>query len=212
MKDEKEKKPARMKWRSKYTRFYAVIGAASLILALIIVGTATALADRNSTTVDSGTQVGGENEGGQTDVETPVVTEEKMTLPVLYVDVSNDHGFFHNQTLGYYGHHDGVDFKAEVGENVFAVLDGTVESIYKGDAVTGTEITLDHGDGLKTVYRFVTEAEGLKAGDSVLKGQQIATVAEADGGEYKDGAHLHFEVLEQGVSVDPAGYLPMEEK
>ena len=40
----------------------------------------------------------------------------------------------------------------------------------------------------------------------------IATVAEAAGNEYKDGAHLHFEVLKEGKNVDPAEYLTLEEK
>ena len=58
----------------------------------------------------------------------------------------------------------------------------------------------------------VTAADGLKAGDKVEKGQVIATVAEANGNEYKDGAHLHFEVHKDGTSVDPASYLTLEEK
>ena len=87
-----------------------------------------------------------------------------------------------------------------------------IESIYKEDVLLGTEIVVDHGNGLKTVYRFVTEAEGLKVGDEVEKGEVIATIAEANGNEYKDGAHLHFEVLQDGKHVDPALHLPLEEK
>ena len=40
----------------------------------------------------------------------------------------------------------------------------------------------------------------------------IATVAEANGDEYKDGAHLHFEILKNNKNVDPATYLTLEEK
>jgi murein DD-endopeptidase MepM/ murein hydrolase activator NlpD len=76
----------------------------------------------------------------------------------------------------------------------------------------GTEIVLDHGDGLKTVYRFVIAVEGLSIGDSVKQGDCIATVADPTGDEYKDGAHLHFEILENGNSVDPTGHLTFEEK
>ena len=76
----------------------------------------------------------------------------------------------------------------------------------------GTRIVIDHGDGVKTVYEFVEAKEGLKAGDKVERGDEIATVAAATGNEYKDGAHLHFEVLESGEAVDPSGYLTLEEK
>ena len=55
-------------------------------------------------------------------------------------------------------------------------------------------------------------AEGLKVGDSVARGEVIATVAEANGNEYKDGAHLHFEIHENGVRIDPTKYLTLEEK
>ena len=52
----------------------------------------------------------------------------------------------------------------------------------------------------------------MKVGDSVEKGQVIATVAEPTGNEYKDGAHLHFEITANGVQVDPTTYLTLEEK
>ena len=47
---------------------------------------------------------------------------------------------------------------------------------------------------------------------TVAKGEVIATVAEANGNEYKDGAHLHFEITKDGTVVDPATYLTLEEK
>ncbi len=218
MKEEKEKKPARMKWRSKHVKFYAVVGVASLVLAVTIIATATALGNRSEPVNGGNTEVETPVPDDPTQTpddtpdETPTVADDKMVLPVLQASVINDHGFFHNTTLGYYGHHDGVDFSGAVGEEVFCVKDGTVESIYKGDLLSGTEITVDHGDGLKTVYRFVEEVEGLKVGDEVKKGQKIATIAEANGSEYKDGAHLHLEVLKDGLSVDPSDYLPLADK
>lgn len=131
--------------------------------------------------------------------------------PMESAEVSNEYGFFHNQTLGWYYEHTGVDFAAEEGAQVVSMADGTVESISE-DILTGTQIIVDHGDGLKTVYCFVTAADGLKAGDSVAKGEVIATVAEANGPEYKDGPHLHLEVTMNGKNVDPAEYLTLDEK
>ena len=143
----------------------------------------------------------------------PVVTlPEGMVTPVATVAVLNDYGFYHNKTLNTYYEHAGIDFTASAGTEVVAVEKGTIESIYKDDVLLGTEIVVDHGNGLKTVYRFVTEAEGLKVGDKVEKGEVIATVAEATGNEYKDGAHLHFEIMQDGKTIDPALRLPLEEK
>jgi murein DD-endopeptidase MepM/ murein hydrolase activator NlpD len=93
-----------------------------------------------------------------------------------------------------------------------AAQSGVVEGVYTGDALTGTEIVIDHGDGIKTVYHFVQAVEGLAAGAKVERGQVIATIAEANGSEYKDGAHLHFEILQNGKNVDPATHLDLNEK
>lgn len=146
-------------------------------------------------------------------VDEPVVnTPQGMVMPLEAVTIANDYGFYHNKTLNNYYEHQGMDFAAEVGAEVLVAQDGVVESIFTDDILTGTEITVDHGDGLKTTYRFVTANENLTVGASVKRGTCIATVAEATGEEYKDGAHLHFEIKKDGKAVDPAVYLTFEEK
>jgi murein DD-endopeptidase MepM/ murein hydrolase activator NlpD len=222
---EKEKKNWK-KWFKDERRFYLLtaIGCALALTAIIVVAVAISGDKTNEPQVDSGNngdnvvvippkddeqQVGGnENEDQQ-----PVVKpDEGMVSPVANMNVVNDYGFYHNTTLNWFYEHAGIDFLADAGTEVMAVDAGTVESIYKDDILSGTEIVIAHGDGLKTVYRFVTEVEGLKVGDSVEKGEVIATIAEASGNEYKDGAHLHFEVHKEGVNVDPNVYLTLEEK
>ncbi len=222
---EKEKKNWK-KWFKGERRFYLLtaIGCALALTAIIVVAVAISGDKTNEPQVDSGNngdnvvvippkddeqQVGGnENEDQQ-----PVVKpDEGMVSPVANMNVVNDYGFYHNTTLNWFYEHAGIDFLADAGTEVMAVDAGTVESIYKDDILSGTEIVIAHDDGLKTVYRFVTEVEGLKVGDSVEKGEVIATIAEASGNEYKDGAHLHFEVHKEGVNVDPNVYLTLEEK
>ena len=159
---------------------------------------------------DVNQEVNGDNDS--TENEPVVNTPVGMLMPLETVSIANDYGFYHNKTLNNYYEHKGVDFSAEVGTEVLAVKDGVVESICKDDVLTGTEITVDHGDGVKTVYRFVTANENLTVGATVKRGDCIATVAEATGEEYKDGAHLHFEVKKGGETIDPAVYLTFEEK
>lgn len=48
----------------------------------------------------------------------------------------------------------------------------------------GTEIVISHANGLKTLYCFINVTENFKVGDTVKKGQFIATVAEEMGNEY----------------------------
>ena len=207
---------------TKEKKFYlfSAIGSAAALLAVIIVAVVLTAGDTNKPTVNPpvASQESPKDEASSKD-ETEDVgnesvgnTDNGMMMPIENVAVGNDYGFYHNQTLNYYYEHVGVDFTAEVGTEVQAVMAGVVESIYRDDVLTGTEIVLDHGNGVKSVYRFVEEAEGLKVGASVAKGETIATVAEATGNEYKDGAHLHFEIRVNGKNVDPAEYLTFEEK
>ncbi len=223
--NEKEKKKPRMNKERKFYLFTA-IGCAVALLAVIIVAVAVtnasdlngdeALKGSHSSSVDapSSSEDGGDSSlGGDSSADEPVgVVPEEMGLPVATVNVCNDYGFYHNKTLNCYYEHEGIDFTAEVGAEVRAVKDGVVESIFRDDVLLGTEIVVDHGDGMKTLYRFVDADENLTVGAKVKKGDVIATVAEANGNEYKDGAHLHFEITVSGENVDPALHLTLEEK
>ena len=213
MKEQKEKK--RVKKLNGEKRFYLItaLGASLALIAIIVATVAVSGSNDLSNQVD-GTNNSSSLPSNSSSVkdEQVVVTPDGMLSPLETVTILNEYGFYHNKTLGAYYEHGGVDFSANAGAAVLAVESGVVESIYKDDLLLGTEIVLDHGDGLKTVYRFVTETDGLKVGDRVTKGQVIACVAEANGNEYKDGAHLHFEVRKDGKTVDPAVYLTLEEK
>ena len=203
--------------------WYAAIGSVAVVIMAIAIATGVALSNpkqSGSTTPpqqneqpapDETPDVNvGEPDDGQ---DEPVVTvPEGFQMPVAKVDVSNEYGFFYNQTLNNYYEHEGIDFTAEAGELVYAVEDGKIESVFTSDVLSGTEIIIDHGNGIKSLYRFVTASENLKSGMTVKKGDVIATVAEANGNEYKDGAHLHFEVLKENKNVDPAEYLTLAEK
>ncbi|MDE7296409.1 MAG: M23 family metallopeptidase, partial [Clostridia bacterium] len=118
-----------------------------------------------------------------------------------------------NETVGWTYRHKALDFAAEVGTEVYAMADGEVETVSYNDK-TGNYIIVNHGNGLKTLYRFVEPTKGLGKGATIKKGQVIATVAEAYGSEFKDGPHLHFEVSVNGKAVNPVDYFEavLEEK
>ena len=209
-----EKKKSREKGEKKFY-LYTAIACATALLAIVITAVAVTKTDESAnknSTGGSTSEVGSDTSGGVNGDSPVVVLPEGMIAPVAEIRAENDYGFYYNQTVGAYYEHKGIDFIAPVGAEVFASEDGVIESIYKDDLLTGTEIVIDHGDGVKTVYRFVTETDGLKVGAQVNKGAVIATVAQASGNEYKDGAHLHFEVLKNGMQVDPTDYLTLEEK
>ena len=215
---EKEKKTKRAKKWNGEKRFYlfTALGCAAALSAIVIVAVAISGGDKGGVNnkVDNTPTIEVPDNTPTNPNENEQVSglPDGMISPMELVSVTHEYGFYHNETLNSYYEHKGMDFSAEVGAEVLAVEDGKVESVYTGDVLLGTEITIDHGNGVKSVYRFVTEAEGLKAGDMVKKGDVIATVAEASGNEYKQGAHLHFEIMKNDVSVDPSTYLTLEEK
>ena len=90
--------------------------------------------------------------------------------------------------------HPGVDITASEGSVVSAVLDGTV--IYAGwDAKEGYAVVLQHRDNLLSKYtqnQKVLRSEG----DQVKAGTPIALVQ-----------HLHFELWQNGESLDPTQFI-----
>ena len=105
----------------------------------------------------------------------------------------------------------GIDFAADAGTAVVAAYDGTIESIVTS-YLQGTTITIDHGNGLKSIYNSIDADENLSEGKKVKKGDKIGEVSDNNRQEYKDGPHLHFEVVENGKKVDPETYLLTSEK
>ena len=212
-KDGKEKAMKKKKINGE-KRFYlaTAIGCAVMLMAIVVTSVIVSGNDKNITAnnpPESSNVIGGvENP----DDEQVSALPDGMISPLQSATVSNTYGFYYNKTLDAYYVHTGLDFSAEAGVQVMAIDDGVVESVYKEDVLLGTQITVKHANGIKSIYRFVTEVDGLKAGDMVKKGEVIATVAEANGNEYKDGAHLHFSMEKNGSSIDPTQYLTLEEK
>lgn len=212
MKEGNENKSHEGVKNNKKLYLYIALGCAAVLLAAAIIITSVALASKNRSELNAGTSNSADS-GDSSASDNPVIEKpETFIAPLAAVSVANEYGFYYNRTLNNYYEHMGVDFTAAAGTEVYAVASGKIESVYSGDVLLGTQIVVDHGNGLKSVYRFVTAKEGLKAGDEVKQGDVIATVAEANGSEYKDGAHLHFEVLENDANVDPSVYLTLEEK
>ncbi|MFQ9389442.1 MAG: peptidoglycan DD-metalloendopeptidase family protein [Coprococcus sp.] len=99
--------------------------------------------------------------------------------------------------------HKGLDLGTG-SENIptYAAESGTVIFAgYSGSA--GNLITIDHGNGLVTKYMHHSEIY-VKIGDHVEKGQQIGLSGTTG---RSTGNHLHFQVEENGVAVNPLLYL-----
>jgi len=87
---------------------------------------------------------------------------------------------------------------------VVASLSGTVEEVIT-DPFKGDEIILSHADGMKTIYSSISGVL-VKEGDEVSQGQAIGTASENDWNTTA-GIHLHFEVHQDGIAVNPGSFL-----
>lgn len=112
----------------------------------------------------------------------------------------------YSQTLDEYVVHTGVDIEAPADTQVLAAADGTVTKVYNDDRL-GITIELSHGNGLVTKYSNLSTTKMVEEGDVVKKGQAISGVGSSALFESLDVPHLHFEVMKDGVAVDPAGYI-----
>ncbi len=94
--------------------------------------------------------------------------------------------------------HKGIDFEANTGDPVLAVGDGVVT--YAGvRSGYGNVIEIDHGNGYVTRYAHNSRLVA-QVGDLVRGGQEIAKAGSTG---RSTGAHVHFEVWENGVVVNP---------
>jgi murein DD-endopeptidase MepM/ murein hydrolase activator NlpD len=99
-------------------------------------------------------------------------------------------------------YHPGIDIAAPRNTPVYAAADGIVE-VSRFDDSYGWVVEVDHGYGIRSVYGHNTR-NLVSVGDRVARGKTIAFV----GSTGKSTApHLHFEVRENGVPVDPRKYL-----
>lgn len=130
----------------------------------------------------------------------PGVSSGTLTWPVPTIHVISS-GF------GYRGgvRHSGIDIAngAAYGHTFVAADAGTVEFAGYDNSGYGLYIIVNHGNGRKTLYGHASKAL-VQAGTKVTKGQAIGLIGNTG---YSDGAHLHFEVIENGVSVNPLNYV-----
>ncbi len=103
-----------------------------------------------------------------------------------------------NPVTGVLRPHTGTDIGAAMGAPVWAAQGGTVIlAEYNGGY--GNCVIIDHGGGIKTLYGHMSTIL-VGHGQSVGQGTQIGRVGSTGN---STGPHLHFEVLVDGVAVNP---------
>ncbi len=102
--------------------------------------------------------------------------------------------------LGFTRAHKGVDFRASTGTPIPAAGAGRViaRSYNRGH---GNFVKIRHNGSYETLYAHMSKfAKGVNVGTNVRQGQTIGYVGSTG---YSTGPHLHYEIIKDGVHVNP---------
>ena len=112
--------------------------------------------------------------------------------------ITSDFGWRMHPIWGDWRFHSGVDIGADYGEPIYAAGDGVIITCdWLGGY--GNTVMIDHGGGMVSLYGHCSSLS-VSYGQVVKKGEIVAYVGSTGN---STGPHLHFEVRQNGVSVDP---------
>ena len=141
-------------------------------------------------------------------VPTPSTPSAPLGVPEKYAGGLKwpvDAGIFSSEFGDRWGKkHKGIDIAADIGEPVHAIADGEV--IYAGDGLRGygNVIILRHDRNMSSLYAHNSELK-VKQGDHVTQGTLVSLLGSTG---HSTGPHVHFEIREGDVAVNPRTILP----
>ena len=101
--------------------------------------------------------------------------------------------------------HYGIDFAANEGTKIKAMLDGTATMVEPDLFYTGGTLIFDHGHGISTLYMHMQNIY-VKKGQKVKQGEVIGTVGSTG---RSTGAHLDVRLNWFGIRLDPMTVLKL---
>jgi len=123
----------------------------------------------------------------------PLVTKSGIQYPVETIRI----------TQGYHFFHPGVDLDGITGDVIRPVMTGIVENITYSRIGYGNSVIVNHGNGIISRYAHLSTIK-VKEGQEVDLYTQIGEMG-SSGRAFGD--HLHFEIIENGVPINPTSIL-----
>ena len=137
--------------------------------------------------------------------KTRLIASIPAIQPVSNQDLRRLSSYFGYRTDPYYKvpkFHEGVDFSAPPGTEIYATGDGVVITSERPKGGYGNQIIIDHGFGYKTMYAHLQSFK-VRAGERVKRGQVIGTIGSTG---KSTSPHLHYEVWKSNQAVNPINY------
>ena len=116
----------------------------------------------------------------------------------------------YNDTLKQWEIHKALDITSDTSSNVMAIASGTVTNVYT-NYLEGGVIEISHDNGITSLYKSLEDIS-VKKGDFVKAGDVIGSVSTSMAREINTGTHLHFEIFENNISVNPNNYIDFSNK
>ena len=129
----------------------------------------------------------------------PVINTDLTLLTASYG--MRIHPFYKTLTA-----HQGVDYTVSEGSRVFATADGRVSRVITQRTSSGNTVIINHGNGYETSYSHLGKIY-VKQGQSVRRGDIIA---QSGNSGLSLAPHLHYEIIHNGMRIDPVHYFFME--
>lgn len=139
-------------------------------------------------------------------VETTIInpyTSDKVTIKRYFYNLDDDLDKQKESIVFYdntYMPNTGIDYVGEEKFDVIAIMDGTVIDI-KEDEMLGKIVEVKHNNEFISSYAGLSEIS-VQKGETVSMGAVIGKSGTSKLNE-SIGNHLHFEVYENGVNIDP---------
>ncbi len=115
-----------------------------------------------------------------------------------------------NEMYGDYRTHNGVDILAPLNSPVLAVKKGIITK-NEFDYEEGYIVEIEHDDGVVSVYKNLDSDKIVKVGQVVNAGDTIGTIGKSGVFEANLEPHLHFEVREENIEINPVEYTKITE-
>ena len=130
-------------------------------------------------------------------------TSDKVTIKRYYYNLEDDAERQKESIIFYdntYMPNTGIDYVAEEKFDIVSIMDGTVIDI-KEDEMLGKIVEVKHNNQFISSYAGL-DIVNVQKGENINQGTVIGTSGTSKLNE-SIGNHLHFEVYEDGVNVDP---------
>ncbi len=109
-------------------------------------------------------------------------------------------------TTGIWQTHNGIDIAADPGDPVYPMDPGVIMTVEE-DALWGVCVTIDHKNGIYSKYCGLHPGLSVTEGDAVTNNEPIGNVGNLIEIENALPSHLHFELRQGDVLIDPIAYL-----